>query len=98
MAGMLNEGPGAARQFGLGMGLNGDRRRAMSDQEDQTLRFARDMAANTEKMLKATQLIARTRDEDVNIATTPKHLVMRRDKVESFRYEPMADATARTPV
>ena len=70
----------------------------MSDQENQASRFARDMAANAEKFFKATQLIANTRDEDVNIGTTPKHLVMRRDKVELFHYEPMAEATARTPV
>ena len=70
----------------------------MSDQENQASRFARDMAANAEKMFKATQLIANTRDEDVNIGTTPKHLVMRRDKVELFRYEPMTQATAKTPV
>src|SRR4051795_5499508 len=70
----------------------------MSDQENQASRFARDMAANAEKMFKATQLIANTRDEDVAIGTTPKHLVMRRDKVELFHYEPMAQATATTPV
>ena len=70
----------------------------MSDQENHASRFARDMAANAEKMFKATQLIANTRDEDVSIGTTPNHLVMRRDKVELFRYEPMAPATARTPV
>ena len=70
----------------------------MSDQENQASRFARDMAANAEKMFKASQLIANTRDEDVNIGTTPKHLVMRRDKVELFHYEPMAEATAKTPV
>ena len=70
----------------------------MSDQENQASRFARDMAANAEKFFKATQLIANTRDEDVNIGTTPKHLVMRRDKVELFHYEPMAAATAKTPV
>ena len=74
------------------------RRRTMSDQENQASRFARDMAANAEKMFKATQLIANTRDEDVAIGTTPKHLVMRRDKVELFHYEPMAEATAKTPV
>ena len=66
----------------------------MSDPENQASRFARDMAANAEKMFKATQLIANTRDEDVNIGTTPKHLVMRRDKVKLFHYEPMAAATA----
>ena len=70
----------------------------MSDQENQASRFARDMAANAEKIFKATQLIANTRDEDVSIGTTPKHLVMRRDKVELFHYEPVAEATARTPV
>src|SRR3954453_20463986 len=70
----------------------------MSGQENQTSRFAREMAANTEKMFKATQLIANTRDEDVAIGTTPKHLVMRRDKVELFHYEPMGEATAKTPV
>jgi polyhydroxyalkanoate synthase len=51
----------------------------MSDQENQASRFARDMAANAEKIFKATQLIANTRDEDISIGTTPKHLVMRRD-------------------
>src|SRR5205814_497818 len=70
----------------------------MSDPENQASRFARDMAANAEKMFKATQLIANTKDEDVNIGTTPKHLVMRRDKVELFHYEPMAVATAKTRV
>jgi polyhydroxyalkanoate synthase len=70
----------------------------MSDQENQASRFARDIAANAEKMFKATQLIANTRDEDVSIGTTPKQLVMRRDKVELFRYEPMTEATAKTPV
>jgi hypothetical protein len=38
----------------------------MTDQENQASRFARDMAASAEKMFKATQLIANTRDEDVN--------------------------------
>jgi polyhydroxyalkanoate synthase subunit PhaC len=75
-----------------------DERQDMSDEESQTSRFVRDMAAGTEKLFKATQLIANTRDEDVNIGTTPKHLVMRRDKVELFHYEPMAGATAKTPV
>ena len=61
-------------------------------------RFFRDMVANTEKMVKATQLFGQTKDEDVAIGTTPKHLFMRRDKVELFHYEPMAEATAKTPV
>ena len=69
----------------------------MSDQ-DQASRFLSDMAASTEKLVKATQLFSQTKDEDVAIGTTPKHLVMRRDKVELFRYEPMTEATATTPV
>src|SRR6516225_3864940 len=70
----------------------------MSDQENPAARFAQEVAANTEKVLKATQLIANTRDEDVKVGTTPKHLVMRRDKVELFRYEPLAQQTVSTPV
>src|SRR5438309_11538516 len=70
----------------------------MSDQESQASRVSRDMAANAEKMFKAAQLFANTRDEDVAIGTTPKRLVMRRDKVELFHYEPIAQAIARTPV
>ena len=67
-------------------------------EENQAARFFNDMAASTEKLVKAMQLFGQTKDEDVTIGTTPKHLVMRRDKVELFRYEPMAEATATTPV
>ena len=67
-------------------------------EDDRAARFFRDIVANTEKMVKATQLFGQTKDEDVAIGTTPKHLVTRRDKVELFHYEPMAKATAKTPV
>jgi polyhydroxyalkanoate synthase len=70
----------------------------MTGQEDPTARFVHEVAANTEKVLKATQLIAATRDEEVMVGTTPKHLVMRRDKVELFRYERLVPRTASTPV
>jgi polyhydroxyalkanoate synthase len=70
----------------------------MSEQEDHGARFAREIAANVEKVFKATQLIADTRDEEVIVGTTPKHLVMRCDKVELFRYEPLAQQTVSTPV
>jgi polyhydroxyalkanoate synthase len=70
----------------------------MSEYENQAARFAREVAANTQKVFKATRLIANTRDEEVNVGTTPKHLVMRRDKVELFRYEPLAQQTVSTPV
>ena len=67
-------------------------------QENPAARFFGDMAVNTEKLIKATQLFGQTKDQDVAIGTTPKHLVMRRDKVELFRYEPIAEPTATTPV
>ena len=67
-------------------------------EENQAARFFNDMAASTEKLIKAAQLFGQTKDEDVTIGTTPKHLVMRRDKVVLFRYEPTAEATATTPV
>jgi polyhydroxyalkanoate synthase len=70
----------------------------MSEQENQAARFAQEVAANTEKVFKATQLIANTRDEEVKVGTTPKHLVMRRDRVELFRYESLAQQTVSTPV
>ena len=37
-------------------------------------------------------------DEDVDVGATPKKLVMRRDKVELFRYEPLAPRKIETPV
>ena len=61
----------------------------MIEQENDAARFAREVAVNAEKVFKATRLIANTRDEEVKVGTTPKHLVMRRDKVELFRYEPL---------
>jgi polyhydroxyalkanoate synthase subunit PhaC len=67
-------------------------------EDDRAARFFRDMVANTEKMVKARQLFEQTKDEDVTIGTTPKQLVMRRDKVELFHYEPMAEPIAKTPV
>ena len=70
----------------------------MSEQEKQAARFAQEVAASTEKVFKATRLIASTRDEEIKVGTTPKHLVMRRDKVELFRYEPLALQTVSTPV
>src|SRR6266403_792731 len=67
-------------------------------EENQAARLFSEIAANAEKLVKATQLFGQTKDEDVAIGTTPKHLVMRRDKVELFSYEPTAEATATTPV
>src|SRR6476661_10208449 len=62
--------------------------------ENQAAQLFSEMAANAEKLVKAAQLFGQTKDEDVAIGTTPKHLVMRRDKVELFRYKPTVEATA----
>lgn len=70
----------------------------MSEQDDQIARFTREALASTEKVLKATQLFANTRDEDIHVGVTPKNLVMRRDKVELFHYEPLAPQKVSTPV
>src|SRR3954471_3281225 len=52
----------------------------------------------TDKMLKAGKLLSAIKDEDVDVGATPKKLVMRRDKVELFRYEPLTEQKVRTPV
>ena len=39
-------------------------------EENQAARFFNDMAASTEKLVKAMQLIGQTKDEDVTIGTT----------------------------
>jgi len=70
----------------------------MTDKEDQATRFAREAFASTEKMLKATQLFAKTRDDEISVGVTPKKLVMRRDKVELFHYEPLTERKVSTPV
>ena len=51
-----------------------------------------------DKMVKAAKLLSRIKDEDVDVGTTPKKLVMRRDKVELFRYEPLTPRRIETPV
>jgi polyhydroxyalkanoate synthase len=52
----------------------------------------------TDKMLRAAKLLSQIKDEDVDVGATPKKLVMRRDKVELFRYEPLAPRRIETPV
>jgi polyhydroxyalkanoate synthase subunit PhaC len=51
-----------------------------------------------DKMAKAAKLLSQIKDEDVDVGATPKNLVMRRDKVELFRYEPLAPRKIETPV
>ncbi|MBY5585731.1 class III poly(R)-hydroxyalkanoic acid synthase subunit PhaC [Rhizobium leguminosarum] len=47
---------------------------------------------------KAANVLAGICYEHVDVGATPKTLVMRRDKVELFRYEPIAERTVETPV
>jgi polyhydroxyalkanoate synthase len=50
------------------------------------------------KLLRGMELLNKIRDEDVQIATTPKREVWRQDKVTLHRYEPMAARAIETPV
>ncbi len=61
-------------------------------------RATREFSEFSDKMLKATRLLSEIKDEDVEVGATPKKLVMRRDKVELFRYEPLAPRQTETPV
>ncbi|MCP3464063.1 class III poly(R)-hydroxyalkanoic acid synthase subunit PhaC [Bradyrhizobium sp. CCGUVB23] len=65
-----------------------------SDQPNGTGPFAE----MTDKMLKAGKLLSTIRDDDVDVGATPKTLIMRRDKVELFRYAPITEQKVRTPV
>ncbi len=55
-------------------------------------------AETSTKMLRGADLLSRVRDEDVQIATTPKDAVWRQDKVTLYRYRPLAEQKVRTPV
>lgn len=50
------------------------------------------------KMLRGTELLNRIKDQDVQIAPTPKQEVFRRDKTVLFRYQPLAEQTVNVPV
>jgi polyhydroxyalkanoate synthase subunit PhaC len=69
----------------------------MSD-ESPAARIARDFADGAAKMSKAAEMLVKIRDEDVDVGATPKNLVMRRDKVELFRYEPLAPQSVKVPI
>ena len=50
------------------------------------------------KLLRGMDLLNKIRDEDVKIATTPKHEVWRQDKTTLYRYEATAPRKIGTPV
>ena len=66
--------------------------------EKQGWNAAAPFAEMTDKMLKAGKLLSEIKDDDVDVGATPKTLVMRRDKVELFRYTPIAEQKVKTPV
>ena len=55
-------------------------------------------AAAATKALRGTRLLGDARDEDVQIATTPKDEVWREDKVTLHHYRPLGERKVRTPV
>jgi polyhydroxyalkanoate synthase len=55
-------------------------------------------AEMSDKLLKAGKLLSSIKDEDVDVGATSKTLVMRRDKVELFRYTPLTEQKVKTPV
>jgi polyhydroxyalkanoate synthase len=69
----------------------------MSDEAPAT-RMARELVDGAAKLSKAAELLVNAKDEDVDVGATPKHLVMRRDRVELFRYEPLAPRKVDVPV
>ena len=70
----------------------------MTDSNAALNAFFKDFAQNLGRMQKGADVIAGIRDVDVDVGSTPKQLVMRRDKVELFRYEPQVEQTIDTPV
>jgi polyhydroxyalkanoate synthase len=50
------------------------------------------------KVLAGAELLGRVKDEDVQIATTPKREVFRQDKTVLYHYEPVAEQSVKTPV
>jgi polyhydroxyalkanoate synthase len=59
---------------------------------------AKEFADFSRRMQKGRELLDKTRDRDVQIATTPKREVFRRDKTVLYRYEPVAKKTVSVPV
>jgi polyhydroxyalkanoate synthase len=57
-----------------------------------------DAARMGTKVLKGAGLFGQLRDADVQIATTPKDLVWREDKVSLYRYRPLIEQKVRIPV
>jgi polyhydroxyalkanoate synthase len=66
-------------------------------QADMTAAF-RDADALSRKLIGGTRLLNEVRDEEVQIATTPKEEVWRSDKIVLYRYLPMAERRLKQPL
>ncbi|GLS30280.1 polyhydroxyalkanoate synthase [Mesorhizobium albiziae] len=60
--------------------------------------FLKEWSDNIDKVRTGAGLLSKIRDADVDVGTTPKTLIERRDKVELFRYDPIAERSVDTPV
>ena len=58
----------------------------------------KEFAEFSKRMTEGRALLDKTRESDVQIATTPKHEVLRQDKVVLYRYDSSAKHTVTTPV
>jgi polyhydroxyalkanoate synthase len=60
--------------------------------------LAREVAALNTKVAAGVEKLRTIRDDDVEIATTPKDEILRTDKVTLYRYRPLSERTVSTPV
>src|SRR5215510_14093526 len=58
----------------------------------------REAAAFNTKVAAGMEQLRTIKDEQVEIATTPKDEILRTDKVTLYRYRPLTEAQVRTPV
>ena len=63
-----------------------------------TAELMREAATFNTKVAAAVSKLGKVKDEDVQIATTPKDEVFRTDKVTLYRYRPLAEPKIQTPV
>lgn len=63
-----------------------------------TAELMREAAAFNSKVAAGVENLRRIKDEQVQIATTPKDEVFRTDKISLYRYRPLAEQKVRTPI
>ncbi len=77
---------------------NGGRSKPMAPLDLSPAEMIAEAGALGRRMAEGAQLFASVRDEDVQIATTPKDLVWSQDKVSLYRYRPLAESRGLPPV